>query len=86
MSDLVDAQMDVISSVQSIPPLHSCVVSISESLRKAANEGHLTAFGEENIRQLIQLFDGIASGLDVFAHCPMLALEHAHIPPVAPKP
>jgi hypothetical protein len=80
ISDLVDTQTDVITFVQSIPPLHQRVVSISDSLKTAANEGHLAAFGEENTRQLIQLFDGLASGLDVFTHCPMLAREHAAKP------
>jgi hypothetical protein len=84
ISDLVDTQMDVVSFVQSIPPLHSRVVSISDGLKHAVTEGHFAAFGEENTRQLIQLFDGLASGLDVYSHCPMLAPEHVPVPPAAP--
>jgi hypothetical protein len=84
ISDLVDTQLDVVSFVQSIPPLHAQVVSISDGLKQAVTEGHFAAFGEENTRRLIQLFDGLASGLDVYAHCPMLAPEHVPAQPRDP--
>jgi hypothetical protein len=85
ITDLVETQVDVISFVESIPPLHQRVVSISESLKTAASEGHLAAFGTENTHQLIQLFDGLASGLDVYAHCPMLAPVHARVQQAGPS-
>ena len=80
VTDIVEAQEDVVSFVQSLTALRERVVSCRDQLVTAAQAGQLAAFGEENTSQLVQLLSGVASVLDVFTACPSLAPHHQPVP------
>lgn len=77
VTSLVECQADVVQFVQTLPGLQNRVSQFRAQLIAAAEAGHLTGFGEANTMNLVELFDGLVSGLDVYAKCPFLATEHA---------
>jgi hypothetical protein len=77
ITELVGCQGDVVEFVQTLPDLRNRVLVFREQLQAAAQAGHLHAFGEANTTHLIDLFNTLANGLDVYSKCPFLAPEHA---------
>ena len=77
ITDLVECQSDVVAFVKTLPELHQRVKSFGEQLTAAAQAGHLDAFGAEPTQHLIQLFQELVKGLDVYAACPYLASVQA---------
>lgn len=82
VADIADNMSDVISFVQTLPALHAQVLFYQASLQQAVTEGSLSAFGEENTRNLMGFFSQMSQGLDLYRHCSELAPAHA-VPEVA---
>jgi hypothetical protein len=76
VTDMVETQADVVAFVQTLPALRDRVIQCHEQLAAAAQAGHMSAFGEQNTQQLLDLFSGLVQGLDVYAVCPYLAAVH----------
>jgi hypothetical protein len=68
--------------VQRLPELRNRVIQANTALLAAREAGHLTAFGDDSTLHLIKLFEGLISGLDVHAACPLLAPVHQEGPPL----
>jgi hypothetical protein len=81
ISDIAECQSDIVSFVQTLPELRNRVVQAHTALLAAREAGHLTAFGDESTLHLVNLFEGLISGLDVHAACPLLAPVHQEAPP-----
>jgi hypothetical protein len=79
-TDVVETQADVVAFVQTLPPLRDRVIQCRGQLVAAAQAGHMSAFGEHNTSQLLELFNGLVDGLDVYAACPYLAPVHERMP------
>jgi hypothetical protein len=82
VADLAECQTDVVSFVLTLPALRNQVIQANAALVSAHEAGQLSAFGEENTRQLVNLLAGLIQGLDVHAACPLLAPEHQEVLPI----
>jgi hypothetical protein len=80
VTDVVETQADVIAFVQTLPALRARVLQCREQLLAAAQAGSMSSFGDQNTSQLLDLFNGLVDGLDVYAACPYLAPVQAPMP------
>jgi hypothetical protein len=75
ISELAETQSDVALFVQRLVPLHAEAQHWHAVFKQASENGLLAPLGDTAL--MLQFFDTLVKGLDVYSHCPQLAPAHA---------
>ena len=75
IADMIDSQSEVVAFIRGLAPLRDQAQQLSAYLQTANAAGQLAPLGE-NVNGILQFFEALDKGLNVYEHCPTLAPEH----------